>query len=427
MADRNDRNRRGGRRERVVEKQVEEEEVVSEAVEERPSRKHGKERREHGRHHRKEKESRSRHQDPEEEEQPQVEDETEPVEVSDRVQEEPSAQAESDQEGRASEGEERPSVSEDEEEDVPKNKKKSPPIVYSDVIGKATERDLTVLKNIAKGAPKFQHVYGTKDYADIVLIDSDKKEHYLSAVMLSSVIPRSLIADIMVCREERDNLCVLRLPISNIATDILVKYAYQIPIASVVSGLSLENKKQIIAEFDKIQAIPLISELYRDKELISIGDPKSIATWITTCATSGVSLVGQLPDITPAILKYLEVPTVQFVCRSLPPEEEIGIKLSWCCARETVTKDSSDRINEAQQLLQSINPAAKLPNLEKLTAMLHETTNPVVYRFLINKTLNTKLPLIPGPVNVPIERKSSDKLATPSRKPKSPGKVAQKP
>lgn len=428
-----DRNRRLNRRERPVEKQVEEEEAPSEVVEERPSRKHNKDNKERSRHHKKDRESRSRRQDTEEVEQQPEEEEVEPIERSAVVEDEvEQSQAENRSDEQQEEQEDaKPSTSEDVEEDVKSNKKKSTTIVYSDAIGKASERDLAVLKNIAKGAPKFQHIHGTKDFADIVLVDGDNNEHHLASIMLSSVIPRTLIADIMECREEKNGFCVLRLPISNIATSILVRYAYQLPIHPDIAKLDLETKKQIIKEFDTIQAIPLISELYKDRELISIGDPKSIATWITTCSTSGVPLShAQLPEITSQILVYLDVPTVQFVCRVLPSDEEVAVKLLWCCARETTSTDKSrsEMFNECQQLLGTINPAAKLPGTEKLTNMLQEATNPVVYRFILNKIINTKLPLKPGPVNiVPVEEKKSvGKIATPSKKLKSPGKL-QKP
>lgn len=428
-----DRNRRVGRRDRVAERQAEEDPVTSEVEEVKPPRRHNKEHKEHSRRHKKEKETRHR-KEPEEEED--VELETEPVEVereSEVQQEEPSAQevSENNQQEEEEDNDVKitSSVEEEEESSDKKKKKKTPPVVYSNVIGKASEKDLNILKNIAKGVPRFQHVYGTRDYADIVLVDKDKKEHYLSAIMLSSVIPRTLIADIMECREERDNLCVVRLPISNVATEILVKYAYQIPIASVVAQLDLATKKRVIGEFDEIQALPIISELYRDKELISIGDPKSIATWITTCATSNVSLAGgQLPEITPQILRYLDGTVVAIICKVMPADDEIGIKLAWCCARETEPdgKTQEELINESQVLLQGISPTAKLPSLDKLTNMLHQTVNPVVYRFILNKSLNTKLPLKPGPVNVPhVEKKLGDKVATPNKKGKSPGKITK--
>lgn len=275
--------------------------------------------------------------------------------------------------------------------DKKKIKKRNP------IIGKASERDLSVLRKIAEGkTSRFAHCFGTKSYADIKLLPSEGNGYAVASILLSTVLPESLIADTMECRETNDSLCVLDLPISDLSAKIIVNYIYDQPLESLLKELSIEDKGEILKELTEIQAIPLIDKLYSDKDLVNVGDPKSLASYITTKASSNQSLGSIRPKLTGALLKELNVPSTIYLAKQLPLENEIELKCNWCVSQEI--KEPFMKEDELQkrteEILLSIPDNSKLPSEQTIINILSTTKNILLYRFLFMRCCGIKLPLV---------------------------------
>lgn len=269
------------------------------------------------------------------------------------------------------------------------------------LIGKAPEKDLDILRKIAEGkTSKYAHCFGKRSYANIKIIPTitGGKGYAVASILLSTTLPETVISDTMECREEDDRLCILNLPISDISARILISHVYEQDIESILKTLNINEKKVIIEELSDIQALPLVQRLYNDKDLINVGDPKSLASYITTKAASNQPLGGVKISITPPLLKELNVNGIVYLAKQVAKEHrEIKIKCDWCLAQELLEPrmEEKELYAKTEEVLSTIPDDAAIIEERDIIGILNVTKNLIIYRFLFIRCCGINLTLVP--------------------------------